>query len=213
MAAPLTFQIQLTLTELLGRRARSAAELRDGIRSVPRSSIYYHTHRYLLQHVRESPEPPNDFAYWTTNSLGRHQLGESLASVNTVDFLGLEELRDRFVSILEAQPSSNDGVCVLSPEGLEFHFLACRIFVVPAGLTVCNLPEFRDALTRIPAESLYYHMFVPRFLGAGAPDDFSRWFGAQGRTDVAAALAKLDPYAMTVEGLRRKILDILDQHA
>ncbi len=213
MASPLTFRIQLTLTELLGRRARTAAELLEGIRHVPRSSIYYHTHRYLLQHIRQSPEPPNDFAFWTAKALGWHRLGESLASVNIVDFSRLEDLRGRFVSILEAYPRPDDGACISSPEGLEFHFLSCRIFLVPAGFTARSLPEFRDALIRIPAESLYYHMFVPRFREAAAADDFSRWFAAIGRTDLAAALVKIDPYAMTVEGLRRKILGILDQNA
>lgn len=41
------FRTQYHLVELLGRKAKNPAELLDGIKSVPASSIYYHTHRFI----------------------------------------------------------------------------------------------------------------------------------------------------------------------
>ena len=67
--------------------------IRDSIKKVPSSSIYYHTHRFLQQHYRVSPEPPNDFAYWITNILGLRELGESITSVDIINIDSLEDLR------------------------------------------------------------------------------------------------------------------------
>jgi hypothetical protein len=42
-------------------------------------------------------------------------------------------------------------------------------------------------------------------------NDFSRWLRDLGEVDAAEEIAKLDPYTSTLEGLREKILAILDK--
>ncbi len=78
MTKPFQFYSRLNLVELLGVKAKNVKELLDGIKEVPGTSIYYHTHRFLQQHHYLSPEPPNDFAFWITNSIGLDALGERM---------------------------------------------------------------------------------------------------------------------------------------
>src|SRR4030042_5008071 len=101
MAKEFHFLTRLNLVELLGRRAKNVQELFEGIRQVPGASIYYHTHRFIQQHHFLSPEPPNDFAFWVTNSLGMDKLGERLAAVDTVKFRSIGGLRESFLAILK----------------------------------------------------------------------------------------------------------------
>ncbi|MGH7808975.1 MAG: DUF5752 family protein, partial [Candidatus Binatia bacterium] len=88
-------------TLLLGVRASTVEQLLAGVQSAPDSSIYFHTHRFLNQHQYLSPEPPNDFAYWTSNVLGDELLGERLWSVDIVRFDSIRALRQQFIEILE----------------------------------------------------------------------------------------------------------------
>ncbi len=81
MAEPFVFRLQLTQVELLGRRAGNITELRHHLKKIPDSSIYYHTHHRLRQHVIRSPEPPNDFSYWITKALGLAKMGEAFSSL------------------------------------------------------------------------------------------------------------------------------------
>jgi hypothetical protein len=67
---PFRFQTLWSMVELTGLFAHNLRELVAHLKTVPGSVIYYHTHHYLRQHQSLSPEPPNDFAYWTTNVLG-----------------------------------------------------------------------------------------------------------------------------------------------
>ena len=93
MAEPFYFCTEFTQVQLLGRSAKNLEELVQGIKDVPDSSIYFHTHRFLLQHHYLSPEPPNDFAYWIINILQEDMLGEKIASMDIVQFKTIEELR------------------------------------------------------------------------------------------------------------------------
>ncbi len=89
------------MTLLLGRKAKNATELYAGLREVPATSVYFHTHRFLQQHHYLSPEPPNDFAYWVTNVLNDDILGERLASIDIMQFVSIEDIRQRFLTLLE----------------------------------------------------------------------------------------------------------------
>src|SRR5215831_8726223 len=89
------FYTRLTLTRLTGLRASDLAELMEHLRHVPPSVVFHHTHHFLVQHQHLSPEPPNDFAFWVTNVLQEDQLGERLAAIDTIQFAGLKQLRDR----------------------------------------------------------------------------------------------------------------------
>lgn len=208
---PFRFHTKLELTILLGLKARNIRALADGIRTVPASSIYHHTHRFLLQHHYLSPEPPNDFAYWTREVANDAMLGERLASVDVIQFRTIEELRGRLLEVLDEHLAGADRVAE-APRGEEFHFMATRMFVLPTAFAAGTLGEFRDALSRVSIHSIYYHMFDARLRLARGDNDFSRWLTDGGWTPLADEIRRLDPYTVTLEGLRKRLLALVRRH-
>jgi hypothetical protein len=210
METPFLFRNPLTLVELLGRQACHIAELRRHIKEIPESSLYYHTHRSLRQHVSRSPEPPNDFSFWVTKALGLAKTGEILASLPFSTFRSVAEIRTALLSPLHDFLLEGNGRRPEAPEGMEFHFLGGRTFLLSTGLEARTLAEFRESLRRIPIASVQYHAFAPRLGIAPEHHGFASWFAAKGCDALARAIAKLDPYTMTLESLRGKIADLVD---
>lgn len=208
---PFHFFTRLTLTTLTGRRAGNARELLDGINAVSDNVIYQHTHRYLQQHPFLTPETPNDFADWATHFLGDEALGERLASVNTVRFSGLGDLRQALSTAIEKHMDwRGDGRAV--PEGKEFHFMGAVRFSIPTPHTACDLPEFLDGLGKVSISSLYLHLYEARLRPPYGVNDFSHWFEHElGRTGLAKKVAGLDPTTHTLERLRAKIVAFIEQ--
>src|SRR5260221_9311051 len=159
--SPFVFSTKFDQTVLLGRKAATADQLLEGIRAVPGSSIYFHTHKFLQQHHYLSPEPPNDFAYWTSNVLNEQALGEILSSVDIIQFNTIAELRTRFTGILEQHVDSSRRVSE-APAGEEFYFMGSRTFVLDTPHTASTLQEFAEALQAVSVHSLYYHVFDAR---------------------------------------------------
>jgi hypothetical protein len=207
-----SFYTQYHLIELLGLKAKNPAELLAGIKTVPSSSIYYHTHRFLQQHHYLSPEPPNDFAFWLMEMLNLRSLGEEFLSVDTISYCNLEDLRKKFVNILEDHISKDydDADCI---PGFEFHFMACKTLVLPLKYTAHDLSEFAQMLGKVSIHSLYFHMFEAR-MRLGVPDnDFSQWLKSIGEYQLAQKISKLDPYNITLESLRKKLIRMVEKSA
>lgn len=210
--APFYFKTKLDQPMLLGRKAWNLSELLSGIQSVPTASIYYHTHRYLRQHLFFSPEPPNDFAYWITEVLKEALLGEKISSVDIVQFGKLEDLRNTFVEILQAHLETAER-SPTAPAGQEFHFMAVRTYVLPTPHVAQDLSEFRTLLKRVGIDSLYFHIFDAKLRLENGENDFSRWFRDLGRTDLADKVARLDPYTYTLEGLQNMLIQLVSADA
>lgn len=205
------FFTHMHLVKLLGFKAKNPVELLEGIKKVPLSSIYYHTHRFLQQHHYLSPEPPNDFAYWISNILNLKELGESIASIDIINFTSLKEIKKEFIKRLEDYISKGKHInnC---PEGFEFHFLSCKTFVLPTPYIANNLKEFKEALSKISIYSIYFHIFEARLRLKNKENDFSAWLEGIGKNDIAEQLRRLDPYTITLEGLRKRIINILEKY-
>ena len=205
------FFTKLDQTLLLGLRATSIDDLLTGIQSVPDSSIYFHTHRYLHQHHFLSPEPPNDFAYWVTHVLGDEILGERLWSVDTVQFGAIGDLRAKMMAILESHLAAR-GRRTECQAGEEFHFMASRIFVLPTGYVAGDLGEFADRLSKVSINSIYFHMFDAKLRLKSGENDFSRWFRHVGNAALANDTRRLDPYSYTLDGLRQQIIALVKRY-
>ncbi len=212
MAERFRFYTRLNLVELLGRQAKNVAELLQGVRQVPGSSIYYHTHRFLQQHHYMSPEPPNDFAFWVTNSLSLDRLGERLASVDTVKFRSIRSLREKFIETLESYVREQNSRNTDCQEGEEFHFMSCRTFILPTSYEAQNLKEFRDILERVSINSIYFHIFEARLRLERGENDFSNWLEEIGQKKLAREISRLDPYTITLEGLRKNLIRRVSQY-
>lgn len=207
------FYTRLQLSELTGLEASNITQLLDHIREVPTSCIYYHTHRYLQQHQYLSPEPPNDFAYWVTQYLGEAELGEKLASVDTVQFSTIRSLRERMISVIEEYIKAHPAVRMrFAHEGNEFHFIKSVNFILPTPYRASDLAEFVDVLKKITIDSIYFHIFESRLRLEKGTNDFSRWIEASfGDKDLAYRISTLDPYTHTLEHLRTTIINIIER--
>ena len=204
------FYTRLTLTRLTGLRASDLAELMEHLRHVPPSVVFHHTHHFLVQHQHLSPEPPNDFAFWVTNVLQEDQLGERLAAIDTIQFAGLKQLRDRIVAVIEAYLDGRRQLRT-APPGEEFHFMDAVSFVLPTGHEARTLAEFADAIEEAGYGTIAYHLFEAR-LRVGADDnDFSRWLEMElDEREIARAIRRLDPYTYTLKGLRERLLQLVE---
>lgn len=205
------FFAKLDQTLLLGLRARTIDELLTGIRSVSDASIYFHTHRFLHQHHFHSPEPPNDFAYWVTHVLGDDVLGEKLWSIDTVRFDDVSGLRAKLIAILENHLDFQRRASECQA-GEEFHFMACRTFVLPTAYVAHDLNQFAEALAKVSIGSVYFHMFDAKLRLKSGENDFSRWFREQGKSVLVDKTKRLDPYSYTLDGLRQRIIALVRQH-
>jgi hypothetical protein len=207
---PFRFQTQWSMVELTGRFAHNLRELAAHLKTVPGSVIYFHTHHYLKQHQSLSPEPPNDFAYWTTNVLGVVELGERLASIDTISFSSIRSLREKFISIIESYIQKTRQTR-RAPEGQEFCFMKSRSFIVPSPYEVWDLKEFAQAISKISVFSLYHHMFEARLRLERGTNDFSNWLERElEETSLAQSISRLDPYTQTLESLRAQILKLTE---
>ena len=204
------FYTRLNQTELLGKKARNLVELLEGIKSVPDSSIYHHTHRFIQQHHYMSPQPPNDFADWITDVLNEDALGEKMASVDVIEFQKIKGLRKKFIEILSDYLKENKKVrdC---PDNQEFHFMACRTFVLTTTYVARSVKQFRQILKMVSIHSLYFHIFEARMRLEKKDNDFSRWLRDLGERSLASKISKLDPYSYTLEALRKEIISIIDK--
>ncbi|MBN1335137.1 MAG: hypothetical protein JXB39_04195 [Deltaproteobacteria bacterium] len=213
MNSAFVFHNCLFQSELLGRRARNLAELRQGIAQVPNASIYHHTHRRLQQHIRLSPEPPNDFAYWTKNSLGALRTAEALASIPMASYRSLDEVRAGFLAVLDSVLAEANGFRPDAPPGMEFHFFSMRLFVLPTPTEARTIGEFRDGLSRVPIESIQYHVFASR-LGLAPPEHgFTGWLESIGQSALAEVYQRMDPYTLSLESLRKMLVRKAAAHA
>ena len=202
------FFTRLHLTELTGLKASNLKELLQHTKAVSGSSIYHHTHRFLQQHQYLSPEPPNDFAYWVTQILGENQLGEKLASIDTVRFHNIRSLREEIIRTIKDHIKDNPtSKKKFANKGAEFFFLKSVSFVIPTNYIVTDLKEFVEIIKKITIDSIYFHIFESRLRLEKEANDFSYWIeSALGEKALAEKIASLDPYTQTLEDLRKSII-------
>jgi hypothetical protein len=208
---PFQFYGRLHLSELTGLRATNLQELLEQIQTVPGSCIYHHTHRFLQQHQYLSPEPPNDFAFWVSGTLGDNELGERLASIDTIQFTTIRSLRDKIAGTIEQHlknwPSSRQR---FADDAQAFHFVKSRSFIFPTNYIVHDLHEFADAIENVSVSSIYFHIFESRLRLEKETNDFSAWIeNSFGDSELAKKISTLDPYTYTMEDLRKTIRRII----
>jgi hypothetical protein len=208
---PFRFFSRLSLTVLTGAKAKDLGELLENLKTVPESVIYHHTHQFLQQHQYLAPEPPNDFAYWATHMLQDEKLGERLAAIDTIRFSSLNDLRQALVSAVESHLEKHKNLRQV-PDGKEFHFMSAIRFSVPTPHQAHDLAEFADRLKKVSLSSLYLHVFEARLRPPLGINDFSNWFEKElGEKALAQKVAGLDPYSQTLEGLRSKMIGLIEK--
>ncbi|MBU4304925.1 MAG: hypothetical protein KJ893_04805 [Candidatus Omnitrophica bacterium] len=211
---PFRFYSRFNLQQLTGIKAVTLTQLLKGIKEVPGSVIYDHTHRFLQQHIYLNPEPPNDFAYWVSDVLGDDELAERLASIDTIQFPDIRSLREKIIQTIEGYLDKNPAAAARKANVHEaFHFIKAISFIFPTGYVANDLKEFAEILKVITIEAIYFHVFEARLrLERNAANDFSYWIEtAIGDKVLADRIAKLDPYTHTMEDLRKSIVRLVER--
>lgn len=208
---PFRFHSRSHMKELTGLKAKNLRELADMLKVVPESVIYFHTHHFLEAHHYLTPQPTNDLAMWVDEALGDEVLAERLASVDTYQFSSLQALRERHVSIIEEYLAQCGSLREAMPGG-EFHFVKSVSVIMPAPYEATDIREFIEAIRKLSPGSLYYHIFESRLrLGRGL-NDFSAWLAdSLDEPELARKVARLDPYAHSLEGLRGALIHLMEK--
>ncbi|MBU4377421.1 MAG: hypothetical protein KKD29_08145 [Candidatus Omnitrophica bacterium] len=208
---PFKFYTRLHLSELTGLKAETLEELLDLIKTVPGSSIYHHTHRFLQQHQYLSPEPPNDFAYWVTSVLVEDELGEKLASIDTIQYSTIHALREKIARTIESYLKDNPRAKArFADSDNEFHFIKSISFIISTKYVATNLREFVAILKKVTIDSIYFHIFEARLRLEKKTNDFSYWIDTSlGDKELADKIAKMDPYTYTLEDLRKNVIKMV----
>lgn len=207
------FNSRLHLIELTGARAATLPELLDRLRTVSGASIYHHTFHFIQRHQYLTPEPSNDFAYWVSHILGDKRLGEELAGIDIMAHNTIRSIREAFIDKIEAATKVRPNLRTLSvQEGDEFVFLKSVSFVFPSRYRAENLKDFAECLKQISLSSIYFHLFESHIRLEHPTNDFSDWLAnSLNENQMAIQIARLDPYMMTGEGLRKRILTIVNK--
>jgi hypothetical protein len=143
---------------------------------------------------------------WANDVLGEEVLGEKLASIDILEFPTMSALRDRIVNVIEQHMSSGRETRK-APEGKEFYFIKWVSIVLPTPHMARDLREFGEALGKLSPGSLYFHIIESRLRTGKASSDFSVWLAdSLGEQELAEAVAKVDPYTYTLEGMRSQLI-------
>ncbi len=210
---PFHFCTRMNLPSLTGLKASNLEELLSLIREVSGACIYHHTHRFLQQHQFLSPEPPNDFAYWVREVLGEDELAERLASIDVMQFASIRELRDKIADTIESfindEPTAKKK---FARKGEEMILIKSVSFVAWTKYYANDLAEFVDVIKKITIDSIYFHVFESRIRLGKLTNDFSYWLEfSLGEKEIAKKIAAFDPYTLTLEDLRQKIVSIIEK--
>lgn len=208
---PFRFHSRLVLNELTGIKASTIPELLAHLGKVPGSVIYQHTHHFLEQHERVVPIVSNDFAHWVMEELGEKRLGEKLSAVNIIEYATLRDLREKIISVMGEFLRLHPEVATRSaPPGSEFHFMRSMSFVFPTAHVAFTLEELCDCMMMVTLTSIYYHAFESRLRFEQPTNDFSRWLSDElGEHELAANIAKINPYDHSLEALRDRLITMV----
>lgn len=205
---PFKFYTTSSLVEITGKKAHHLKEFIKLLKTIDTSSIFYHVHHSFREYTFAPGQYSNDFARWVADDLEESRLAESLSSIDIQEFTDIEDLRAKLVSIIEDH-LMNAIEIRKAPEGREFYFLRGTDIVAPTEYEVNNLDEFINALNYVGMRSLYFHFFDARLRLGRKTNDFSNWIRKSlEEPEIAAKINALDPYFITMDQLKQKIIDI-----
>ena len=209
--APFYFNSESHLTRIGRERATNLAELLENLKNCPDASIFYHTFQTLREHHYIRGGFSNDFAQWAFAACNEVGLAERLAAVDVRDFTSIQEIRNRIViaveSCLKANPASG-----ARPAFEPFYFCASETVVTPTPFVAGNLEEFAECLRRVSLHSIHHHFITARLRPPLTRNDFSVWLEEDlDLASLAARLNRIDIYTATLNDVRAKILQMVQQ--
>jgi hypothetical protein len=208
-SSPFEFKSAAPLLFIERERASNLTELLEALRSCPDGSIFQHTFRTLEEHHFIKEGFSNDFAHWAYSELGIVGLGERLASLDVREFTSLSALRARLIQMVEDFIAQNPKAREHTAQS-PFYFCSSNIVILPVHLRANSLAEFIEGLKQVSVHSIHYHFIEARLRRKLDTNDFSVWLQRDlGLSRTAAQLNHIDIYTSTLEGVKRKIIQIL----
>jgi hypothetical protein len=207
MTIPFEFKQYTSILKSTGKRAKNLRELREGIASLSKESIFHHTYQYPLKaHVFEYT---NDFAQWAGESIEERALSERLSNIDPYSFKEVDDLKNELINVIDDYlnnfPEPRDAVA-----GNEFYFNEAVTFIFPAGVRAKNLAEFLIAIKYIDTSSIYAHFYEAR-IRLGGIDDFSKWVENElGKKGLSEKIRLIDPFMHSIEKIRVHISEIIE---
>jgi len=202
------FYTSSLLVEITGKNAHHLKEFVRILKEIDESSIFYHVHNAFREYSFAPGKYSNDFARWVAEDVEESALAEKLSSIYVRDFTNIEDIRKRLIEIVENHLNSATEIRK-APEGREFHFLRSIAIVSPTEYEAMTLSEFVVALKRVGMRSLYFHFFEAHLRLGRKTNDFSNWLRfSLDNPQMADEIEALDPYFMTMDQLRDRIIDI-----
>jgi len=208
--APFHFNSAAHLMMIGRERANNLNELLEGLRSCPDDSIFQHTFRTLQEYHFIRQVFSNDFAYWASDECRETALAERLAGLDVRSFTSISELRETLVEIVESYLRKNPATGE-RPSRKPFYFCAANTVVMPTDFVANNLAEFADGLRRVTIHSIHYHFIEVRPRLKLRSNDFSIWLEEDMEMPkLAALLNRIDIYNSTLDGVREKMVRIVE---
>lgn len=207
---PFYFNSAEHLLRIEREKAGTLGELLEAIKTCSEASIFQHTFRTLQEHHFIQEGYSNDFAHWAFFACNENGLAERLSGVDIREFISVQALRNRLVEILQEYLRNNPKVkdrLALEP----FYFCASSTVVVPTAFVARNLAEFAAALEKSSVHCIHYHFIEARLRLKLNSNDFSMWLEEQmGLKRTAELINRIDIYTSTLQGVRNRILRIVE---
>src|SRR5580700_2839593 len=208
---PFYFNTSAHLLRITKYTAGTLAELLDALRECPEDSIFQHTFRTLEEHHFLRAGFSNDFAHWALAACNEPSLAEALASVDVREFTSVDELRARFIQILESYLRDNPEAGTRVADE-TFYFCASDMVVMPTSFQAHTLHEFAEGMRRVSVHSIHHHFIEARLRIKLMSNDFSQWLHEDaGLTETARSLNRIDIYTATLEDVRQQIVQIVER--
>jgi len=206
------FSSSASLERLTGHKAFNLKELLKLIKECADSSIFYHTFS-AFRKLREIHVPyANGFAMWISRDLNEEALAEKLATIDLTEYNTIATLRSRIVETIETYRTER-------PEAFQkdahkpFYLLDVTRIAYLTDKFAYDLKSFRELLDTISIDSLYFHFIESRLYTQLESDDFSTWIEESlNLKALAAEIRRIDITVHTLDELREKITEIIDEY-
>lgn len=212
MVRPFRFIASLPLIGLTGRSAANVVELLGQLRGATDAMLSYQTYHYHREYPWLGPRYPSRIAYWVSEVLRERALGERLAMIDLRTTAGFADLREQFVSMIDAylngKPTVRDA-----PPGLELSLCEATSTLVPTGRTAATPDEFLCGLEASTPDEVFHHLIEARWPAHTVEHDPMWWLEQGGHAAMAERLRSLQPFVFTLEELRVRAIGVFERDA
>lgn len=208
---PFYFYTSSNLVELTGKKADTLEELAGLLKRCTGSAIFYHVFQSYRERHFAIERYHSDFAQWISNSLDEEALAERLGVLDVRDFTSIRELREAILQIVESHLREHPE-CKERTGKTPFFFCQSVSIIMPTKYIARDLRDFYQILGGIGIHSIHYHLVEARLRLGIDTNDFSHWIRTSlSKERLAKRIEQIDIYLHTLEEIRRKILQFIQE--